>query len=260
MIRANCRLVSLVPSLSKTVVAAGLQAHLVGCTKFCVDPPDLYRSAQVVGGTKDPDLLAIARLAPDFVLVNDEENRAADIEALAARGLAVIRTAPKSPEDVLGMFDHLGVSLATAAFAPLAAELRAALAQLPERPAKPPRFLYFIWQDPYMVAGRDTYISRLLTMCGLENAAPAGDRYPTLAASAIAGCQADMWLLASEPYPFRRRDAAPLLAATATVAGTVGVFKMDGKLASWWGSLTAPALRTMAGSAGGYFWGLPRLA
>jgi len=42
----------------------------VACTRFC-EQPDL----PTVGGTKNPDVEAIVALAPELVIVNDEENR-----------------------------------------------------------------------------------------------------------------------------------------------------------------------------------------
>ena len=43
-------------------------------------------SCRHVGGTKDPDVAAIVALAPDLVVVNDEENRREDADALEAQG------------------------------------------------------------------------------------------------------------------------------------------------------------------------------
>ncbi len=54
------RVISLVPSLTHALATAGLTAKIVGCTQFCVEPPGLHRSAVLVGGTKDPNLEAIA--------------------------------------------------------------------------------------------------------------------------------------------------------------------------------------------------------
>ena len=76
------RVVSLVPSATETLLAWGIEP--VAVTRFC-EQPDLPQ----VGGTKDPDLAAIVALAPDLVVLCEEENRAADAEALVAAGLAV---------------------------------------------------------------------------------------------------------------------------------------------------------------------------
>jgi len=62
------RVVSLVPSATETLVALGVAP--IACTRFC----DL-NGVTTVGGTKRPDVRAIVELAPDLVVVNDEENR-----------------------------------------------------------------------------------------------------------------------------------------------------------------------------------------
>ena len=49
----------------------------IACTRFCEQP-----GSRTVGGTKDPDVAAIVALAPDLVVVNDEENRREDFDAL----------------------------------------------------------------------------------------------------------------------------------------------------------------------------------
>src|SRR5262245_39659192 len=83
------RLVSLVPSLTELVCALGRADRLVGVTRYCCEPADAVASVAKVGGTKNPDLAAIIGLAPDLVLVNAEENRQEDFQALTAAGLSV---------------------------------------------------------------------------------------------------------------------------------------------------------------------------
>ena len=55
----------------------------IGVTRFC-EQPDLL----AVGGTKDPDVERIVGLRPDLVVVNDEENRIEDVDALYAHARA----------------------------------------------------------------------------------------------------------------------------------------------------------------------------
>ena len=74
------RVVSLVPSVTETLLAWGIEP--VACTRFC-EQPDLPH----VGGTKDPDLASIIGLAPDLVVLDREENRKEDAEALASAGM-----------------------------------------------------------------------------------------------------------------------------------------------------------------------------
>jgi len=238
--KAQMRIVSLVPSLSETVCNLGLREHLVGCTNFCVEPKDLHRTAARIGGTKDPDLDRIRALQPTHILVNQEENPREPVLELA-REVPTLVTFPKGPEDVPTMLRDIGRFLGceTAAESSAAAiekELRA-----PHR-HEPRRFLYLIWQNPYMLAGPDSYISRTLQSIGWINAYEGQDRYPALDIAGLAACHPDIILLSSEPYPFRKRDAERLQAQWPSAPRLA---RVDGQMLSWFGTRTQEALEQL---------------
>ena len=81
------RIISLCPSLTELVFDLGLGGQLVARTKFCVHPADRVEAIEKVGGTKNPKLDRIIALEPDLVLLNEEENRREDAEALEAEGV-----------------------------------------------------------------------------------------------------------------------------------------------------------------------------
>ncbi|MBA2717138.1 MAG: ABC transporter substrate-binding protein, partial [Propionibacteriales bacterium] len=83
------RVVSLVPSLTESVAATAPEL-LVGVTDWCTHPADL--AVARVGGTKNPRVEEVVALRPDVVLANQEENRAADLDALRAAGIKVWMT------------------------------------------------------------------------------------------------------------------------------------------------------------------------
>src|SRR5690606_3041579 len=85
--------VSLVPSVTETLLRWGVVP--AACTRFC-EQPDIAH----VGGTKDPDVPAIVALAPDLVVLCEEENRKADAEALAAAGIPCTTLSIDSIDDV----------------------------------------------------------------------------------------------------------------------------------------------------------------
>ena len=87
------RVVSLVPSATESLIALGMTP--VACTRFC-EQPDL----PTVGGTKNPDVNAIVALEPDLVVVNDEENRREDADALVAAGVTVHSMSPRAVGEV----------------------------------------------------------------------------------------------------------------------------------------------------------------
>ena len=92
---AHMRLVSLCPSLTELVFDLGRGPELVGVTEWCVHPADGVARIEKVGGTKDPRIARIVELAPDLVLMNEEENRREDAAALAAAGVRVSTTFPR---------------------------------------------------------------------------------------------------------------------------------------------------------------------
>lgn len=236
------RIVSLVPSLTHLLVDLGLKDAIVGCTKFCVQPPDLHRTATLCGGTKDPDLERIRAVGPTHILVNDEENKPEHIEQLQAE-FSVCNTFPKAPDDIpemiAGICDFLAVpdrSGYAAQVRQLLLEVRTAAADLP-----PKKFAYFIWKNPWMTAGSDTYISRMLELLGWENVFKAGNRYPEVSLPVVENTP-DLLLFSTEPYPFRKRD---LLTLKEEWPGHPEVLKADGMLASWYGSMTITALQEL---------------
>lgn len=238
------RIVSLVPSITKTLCDLGLKKQIVGITNFCVDPPDLYRTAVRVGGTKDPDIACISKLSPTHIILNHEENRSADISALSAQ-FSTIVTFPKKPRDVPQMLCQLGEYLGVQNVAQdLARDVLIKIDRVGDvdawRKLLGKRFLYMIWRDPWMAVGKDTYISNFLELIGLENAWDSSDRYPVVDLAVVPSFDLDMILLSSEPWAFRKRDADYLRELMGP--GCPKLYWIDGKAFSWYGSTTAEAL------------------
>ncbi len=109
------RVVSLVPSATETLVALGVAP--VACTRFCE-----LEGVPKIGGTKRPEIAAIIDLAPDLVVVNDEENRWDDAAALIDAGLAVHSMSPRSVHDVGGEVRALAARLDVAVPTPFGAD------------------------------------------------------------------------------------------------------------------------------------------
>lgn len=64
-----------------------------------------------------------------------------------------------------------------------------------------------IWQRPYMVVGKDTYINSLLNYIGWENPfAQTNDRYPIITMEDLERAQLDYLFLATEPFPFKEEN------------------------------------------------------
>jgi ABC-type Fe3+-hydroxamate transport system substrate-binding protein len=237
------RIVSLVPSLSELVCVLGGADRLVGVTRYCTEPSQVVAALPKLGGTKTPDLEAVVELAPDLVLVNAEETRREDFQALTDAGLNVFVSFPRSLAEAERGMERLGEVLgAGGAARAIAAEIAAARAQPP-----PVRKRVFcpIWRKPWMSFNHDTYASDLLRCCGGDNVcAGRSERYPLVELHAIAQAGPEVILLPDEPYPFseRHRDTLGELSHTSAVRHG-RVHFVDGKALSWYGHRTAPALR-----------------
>src|SRR5678815_2504534 len=97
------RIVSLCPSLTELVFDLGHGSELVGRTKFCIHPADRVDAVEKVGGTKNPKIERIIELAPDIVLLNEEEDRREDADALHAAGIRCHVSFPRTAPETAGM-------------------------------------------------------------------------------------------------------------------------------------------------------------
>lgn len=229
------RIVSLVPSLTELLFDLGLGSSVVGRTGFCIHPHDAVRRVAKVGGTKDVKLDRVRALRPTHVLLNIDENRREDAQALVASGINVVVTHPLEPRDNFGLYQLLGHIFAVEAAAQtLASKLQQALQRVQfDTTAEPPiDVLYLIWRRPWMTISADTYIARMLALANLRAVSPALEaRYPELADTDPLWQQAHAVLLSSEPFPFHDKHVKEF---QHFACGHVEL--VDGELLSWYGS------------------------
>jgi len=231
------RIISLVPSQTELLYHLGLGDRVVGITKFCIHPDEWFRSKPRVGGTKEVDINKIRILKPDLIIGNKEENERTDIEALEQE-FPVWMSDVRDLDGALEMIRLLGQLVGKEPEAnQLIHRIETGFAAL--RPLDPPLSVaYFIWREPLMVAGGDTFINDMLLRCGLENAfGGRGDRYVELAPSELAAADPDIILLSSEPFPFQEKH---LLEFNMICPGAP-VKLVDGEFFSWYGSRLAQA-------------------
>lgn len=230
------RVVSLVPSLTEAV-AVGAPGLLVGVTDWCTHPADL--AAARIGGTKNPDVAAIAALAPDLVIANEEENRAPDLDALRAAGLDVLVTEVRTLDQALAELHRVLVDGCGLARPRWLDEAEAAWAALPApsgslRPAVVP-----IWRRPWMVLGHDTFAGDLLARLGVRNVyADHPERYPRIPVDELNASGAELVVLPDEPYRFTADDGPEAFPALPAAL-------VDGRLLTWYGPSLAEAARAL---------------
>ena len=202
----------------------------IACTRFC-EQPDIPH----VGGTKDPDVLAIAELRPDLVVLCEEENRREDADALAGAGVTTAALAIDSIDDVAPALRMLAALVGVPAL------------RLPGLPGTDPvearahegpqvRAFVPIWRRPWMSLAGGTYGSSLLAAVGVANVfADAPSRYPEVTLEEARERRPDVVLAPSEPYPFKERHVAQLEAVAP-------VRLVDGQDLFWWGARTPAAV------------------
>lgn len=197
------RVVSLVPSLTEAV-AATLPGALVGATDWCTHPAGL--DVPRVGGSKYPDLDRVRALRPDMVLLNVEENRREDADALVAAGMPVRVTYPRTVDGALTELADLLTDLGAPGEPEWLVAARRAWAGLTDE-GPPRRALVPVWRRPWVVLGRGTFAGDVLRRLGLSNLyAEHGERYPRPSLDELRGRAPQLVVLPDEPYRFTASD------------------------------------------------------
>lgn len=259
------RVVSLVPSVTETLFALGKGGTLVGRTRYCVSPDPEVRAIEKIGGTKNPDVDRIIELAPQLVLANKEENRRADIEALRAADLNVHVAQPTTVEEGLAYVSTCGHMFevhgpADAIVRAGAREIVAAQERTREleehnalrvtpRDHVRPRVVAFIWHDPWMVAGLDTYIGDMIRTLGGDHVLEQStERYFAMDPVDIAALKPDILLFPDEPYRFKESDIQFWRDNFSDVPAVKdGRLRLcDGQDLCWFGSRIPDALKRLA--------------
>ena len=229
------RIISLVPSQTELLYDLGLEAKIVGITKFCVHPYHFKSTIKSVGGTKKVNYRKIIELQPDIIICNKEENTLEMVERLR-------EICPVWVTDIVNVEDNFQMITDFGQLFNARTEARKwndkltfALSDfkkfINDMPIK--RVAYFIWKKPYMVAGSNNFINELLKLNHFENIYNTKGRYPEVAIEDIvAEGDPDYIFLSSEPYPFKKEDGYEISNYTEN-AQTVLV---DGEMFSWYGS------------------------
>ncbi|MEV1333225.1 helical backbone metal receptor [Micromonospora costi] len=230
------RVVSLVPSLTEAV-AVTLPGVLVGATDWCTHPAGL--DVPRVGGSKYPDLDRVRALDPDLVLLNVEENRREDADALAAAGIPVRVTYPRTVPGALAELADLLAALGAAREPTWLATARRAWAD-PPRLAPARRAVVPVWRRPWVVLGSDTFAGDVLRRLGVENVyARHPERYPRPELAELRGRDADLVVLPDEPYRFTATDGPEAFPGTPCAL-------LSGRHLTWYGPSLAEAPALLA--------------
>lgn len=271
------RVISLVPSLTEALFDLDLGLRLVAITDDCTRPPEKVGALRRIGASQNPDIRQIIALKPDLVLVNDEENRREDMDALREANIPLWVTGPRSVFDALNLLWNLMDVFDHAVMIPRVREIERAYdySLAASMAAKPLRVFVPLWRDPWITFNAETYAHDILKVCGginvfaereQINPLPAGEflgithdrRYPQVTLDDVIAAQPDVVLLpvsfhplshdgwgGSEQVHFTETDVASFMALAIPAAQHNRIHLVDGSLLTWHGTRIAYALRDL---------------
>jgi iron complex transport system substrate-binding protein len=186
------RIVSTAPSITEALFALGLGGQVVGVSRFCDFPPEVQKLPKV-GTYLKPDAEAIARLAPDLVLLQGNPieltNRLNALHIVFAEvphgtlndvyaGIEIIAKAAGTPERAAGLVSQIQGGLNS-----ITAKAKA----LPS-----PRVLVVLDRRQGMLTdlvtvGPDNYMNQVLQIAGGDNvlARPGMPQYPRISLETV---------------------------------------------------------------------------
>jgi ABC-type Fe3+-hydroxamate transport system substrate-binding protein len=249
------RVISMVPSLTETLLAAPEEVQVVGRTRFCVHPEPQVQRLPAVGGTKDIDWSKVATLKPDLMIFDQEENPKAFAEQCPVSWISThVRDARTLAEDLKKLGEKLSSSKllsfserwSRVALAPSASWSFSRIPGEIERLALNPKaefnkLVYVIWRDPWMAVSAETFIGSTLKALGAESLLPKFAKpYPEFLLEDF-DLAKTYFLFSSEPYPFtkKKNDLLSL--------GLAGASLVDGESYSWFGLRTLRFLEAELG-------------
>jgi iron complex transport system substrate-binding protein len=173
------RIVSMSPSITEILFALGLGDRLVGVTDYCDYPPQAKTKAKI-GGLHDPNYEAIVVLQPDLIIMRLANQDS--VPKFRELDLDTLTVSHNTMEGILQSIETIGRRCGTESEGQeLLAKIKAQMRKIESKTAglERPRVLFSVdrtlgtgrIEDVY-VAGRDGFISRIITLAGGRNACP----------------------------------------------------------------------------------------
>ncbi len=229
------RIVSLVPSQTELLYDLALENEIIGITEFCVHPFHFKSTKTIVGGTKKVDFDKIKKLKPDLILCSKEENTynfLPKLEEIAPTYFSNVN----SIEDSIDLISSLGSLFnrrteSNNLIHKIQYKLNDFKGFVKDKSIR--KVAYYIWANPYMAAGNNTYINDLLKLNKFKNIYDNMSGYPKIDISRIRyDGDPQIVFLSSEPFEFEDKHAMKIANYTNR---SITVFA-NGEMFSWYGS------------------------
>ncbi len=232
------RIVSLVPSISYTLYQLGLEKNIVGITRFCKFPKHWRKNKTIIGGTKDIKIDRIAKLKPDLILANKEENTEKSV-------LELQKIAPVYVSDVYNTSSNQIFLEDLGTIFNKSNETKVIINAINNYYNKflednfSIKTIYLIWKEPWMTIGKDTFISQMMQKAGFDNLFKNQLRYPTTNIEEMQKLNPKIILLSSEPYPFKQKNIEELQVYFPNTL----IINVEGESFTWFGSYQQKGLK-----------------
>jgi iron complex transport system substrate-binding protein len=213
------RVISLAPSLTEMIFAAGAGNKLVGVTTYC-NYPEAATTIEKIGDTQTPNIEKIIALKPQVVFVSTDSQLEAFSKTLDEQGIAVYVTNPKTLDEIFANLQQLGQILDTSERAEhMAITLtgrvsfirhQANYARDPDHPRleEKQRVFVQISNEPLFTIGKESFLTDIVEKAGgvsVTRDVPTG--YPTLSKETAAALNPDVIFL-SDSEDNREPNAA----------------------------------------------------
>jgi iron complex transport system substrate-binding protein len=168
------RIVSTAPSITETLFALGVGDRVVGVSQFCTYPAEVQKLPKV-GSYVKPDVEAIARLAPDLVIL--QQNSSDVTERLNALHITFIRVPNRTLEDVFTDVQLIGKAAGVPErSATLIAQIKGSLdaIQFKAKAMPSPRVVVIVDRQQgtlnnLIAVGPNNYVNQVLEIAGGTN-------------------------------------------------------------------------------------------
>jgi iron complex transport system substrate-binding protein len=165
------RIVSIAPSNTEILHALGLGRRIVGVDSWSDYPPRVLKLPRL-GSDLRVDVAAVAALEPDLVVASlHVPGMQNNLPAFEQAGLAYLALGGRGLEGVWQDMRVIGEYLGRARRAEdLIAHAQARMARVAANPRRTPKpRVHWEWSAQPVVAGRHSWITEMLELCGAEN-------------------------------------------------------------------------------------------
>lgn len=165
------RVVSMAPSVTELLFAAGGGGQIVGAVNYS-DYPEAAKRITRIGSNREIDMELLISLKPDLIVAWRHNSSERQIEMVRRLGIPVFQSDPQTldgiPDSVLRLGRLLGTETAAKT---TATQLREQLAGLRTRYAgrAPVRTFYQVWDKPLYTLSGKHILTDAMKLCGGEN-------------------------------------------------------------------------------------------